>query len=127
MSSNLAIWWSVPNGSKIKLWVTGQVDDVSARARILVSDQTTKQLLHDDLVPGPAEQIIENNLSYTVRPAVIFQSSGNQIVTIRAQLVGPNGEIIPESNGDTEYAYDVQGKAGDDPLRATLSFVNQNA
>lgn len=127
MSTNLAIWWSVPNGSKIELWVTGGGDDISARARILVSDDSSHEFTHEDLVEGRAVQVVENNLTYTARPAVIFQSSDNQIATIHARLLGPGGDVIPDANGDAEYAYNVQGEAGDNPARATLSFVNQSA
>jgi hypothetical protein len=127
MSTNLAIWWSVPNGSKIELWVSGGGEDISARARILMSNDAMKEIPHGELVPGPAVQIVENNLTYTARPAVVFQSSDNQIATIHAKLIGPDGGVIPDSNGESEYAYNVQGEAGDNPARATLSFVNQGA
>lgn len=127
MSTNLNIWWRVPNGSTIKLWVDDQGSEILARARVIRGNETERAIEHSELVPGPAEEHVTDNLSYTVRPAIVFQGASNETATIHAQLVGPNGNVIPDASGNTEYSYNVQGEAGDNPARATLTFVNKNA
>lgn len=125
--SNLNIWWQVPNGSTLKVWVDDQGSQILARARVLRSNDTEEVLQHDDLVPGPADVSIENDLTSVVRPAIVFQGANTELATIHAQVIDPQGNVIPDWAGNDRYDYNVQGKAGDNPARADLTVVNKNA
>jgi len=128
VSTNIAIWWDVPNGSKMNLWVDDAGSDVVARATVTRTDDILRPPLgHADLVPGPAAEAVDHDASLEVHPEVVFQGAALQTATIHAQVLGPTGQVIADSNGEQEYAYAVQGKAGDNPARATLSVINRDA
>jgi len=125
MSGNLAIWWNILNGSTVKFWVEDGGSDIFASATIGPANLVPRQVGHDQLVPGPAEEPVENNQSLEAEIEVAFQGSDTQPATIHAQVIDPNGQVFPDSDGEMLYAYNVEGKSGENPARANLQFVSK--
>jgi hypothetical protein len=125
--SNLGVWYKVPNGSRIEMSVDPTTEDCSARARIVRTDETEALAEHDSLVPGPYIEPVADDNSYSIRFSVVFQSAQMAQATIIVQVRDATGAVIPDSNGDASYVYNVEGKAGDAPARATAFIVNKNA
>lgn len=113
MSGNLETWNSVPVGSTLHLRV-GPDGEYAASARVSPTDDS---LGHDDLVPGPAPITISGPT--TVLVTIIWQGSESEC-DIRAQVVDPNGNIVPTGGGNASYDYHVSGSAGDPPVGSTL-------
>lgn len=122
MSSNLGVWFDVPNGSTMSFWASSD-GDVSATAEFDpdANDQPDEDWTSDDLMPGPQTREVQDGASYGVRVAVTFQGVETEQATIHASVVNPAGQRI-----GADYDYTVEGKRGDAPRRAHLSIINAN-
>jgi len=127
MSTNLSIWWKVPNGSTIELWVTDDKGDFLTGARVLRSDEIEWHVFHKHLVPGPSIIPVASDFTHHIRYFVTFQGTKEQEVIMWARVLDPKGKHIPDFNNDKKYSYRVKGKAGDLPARATLMVINEGS
>ncbi len=123
---SLKIWLRVPAGSRLELAVTAPAGAAFVSgARLLEDDGTnvTETLWeHDEISPGPQSITIRKGFSYTIRVRVAELTPDPTTVSIAACIIKPNGQHYGE-----DYQYDVTGKNGDDPQRATIIAVAQGA
>src|SRR5262245_4440703 len=123
---SLKIWLRVPDKSRLELSVTGPPDSgFVSGARLLEDDGTNASetmLEHDEISPRPQPITHEKGFSCTIRVRVAELTPDPITVTIEARILKPNGDHFGK-----DYSFPVTGKNGDDPQRATIIAVMENA
>ena len=122
MSSNLGVWFNVPNGSKMEFWVEPDGSFSATGTYDPDDDQNDEFWSSSDLVPGPVTRTVSSDASYAVRIDVVFQGEDAETTTIHARVTGPDNNPL-----GSPYDYSVTGKQGDAPRRANLTIINRNA
>jgi hypothetical protein len=113
---SLKIWNAVPDGSELELSLEGDGAFVARARAIKDTDGDIQEAGWEDaeLHPGPKVATLRSPSRYTVRVLAAF-AGAETTVTIRARIMTPTG-----GQHGSEFAFQVPGKNGDTPARATL-------
>ena len=113
MSSRIAIWSAVPDGSTLSISAKGTTRKtlVTAHAFLMRNDGMEQTFPDDLLQPGPLDIELESPNTYSILTDLVYTTSGTADVT--AVVVSPKGKKIPpDGETDPKYKITLAGSQG---------------
>lgn len=126
MSENLNQWFGIPSGGELHLAVTGKTPSDSnfvVAVRLLPTAGPEVIWADHEVNPGPKTLVFSEDISYAVRIAIKFLGPTNEHAVIIAQVFNAAGNPIRDWWDEIKYEYEVVGKVGELPKRATLFLI----
>ncbi len=129
MSENRNQWLEVPANSICYLSVRGKTNsDVNFVVGATVIPTLPEEPYHIrdfQLNPGPETVVIQEDTGYSIFIHPRFLSPDTETAVVRAHVEDPQGNKLPDWDGELEYKYEVSGKAGEPNPIVNLIIIEE--
>ncbi len=120
-ANRLISWLAVPNGSTLKIKVTGSDSNFDATGLEITQPGGVKPILHSALTQGTSQQLV-SPIEYSVVLTIAFLGANPTTVTVEASVTKPDGKPY----GAPRPPHVCTGKTGETDTALVQALTRQN-